>query len=68
MVMFRMLTSFWDIQYISNLLKKVGFGFRISVMTIKLYIIIMTVTSAPDGKGMKDRSADLANSCGRAVR
>lgn len=69
MLTFRMLTSFWDIQYISNLLKKnVGFGFRISVMATKLYIIIMTVTSASDVEGMQDRSAGLANSCGRAVR
>lgn len=66
-----MLTSFWNIQYISNLLKKiikVCFGFRISVMATKLYIIIMTVTSALDGEGMQDWSAGLANSCGRTVR
>lgn len=54
MVMFRMLTRFWDIQYISNLKNKikVGFGFRILVMATKLYIIIMAVTSAPDEEGM----------------
>lgn len=71
MVMFCMLTSFWKIQYISNLLKKiikVGFGFRILVMATKLYTIIMTVTSAPDREGMQDRSAGLVNSCGRTVR
>lgn len=71
MVMFCMLISFWNIQYISNLLKKiirVGFGFRILVMATKLYIIIMTVTSAPDCEEMQDRSAGLVNSCGRAVR